>query len=54
MRLTKPTNGFLCSLSDNVHNIEFDSFIVKDDDSKKILFQVEREDMIVADTVQNY
>jgi hypothetical protein len=39
LRLKKPTNGFLCSLSDE-HNIEFLKFTISDEDSKRVLFEV--------------
>lgn len=39
LRLKKPTNGFLCSLSDK-HNIEFLKFTISDDESKRVLFEV--------------
>ena len=40
LRLKKPTNGFLCPL-DNEHNIDFLSFTIKDDTTKRVLFKVE-------------
>ena len=38
LRLKKPTNGFLCSLSDE-HNIEFLKFTISDEESKRVLFE---------------
>jgi len=41
LRLKKPTNGFLCSLSaKDGHDIEFLSFVVRNDDSKRVLFEI--------------
>lgn len=40
LRLKKPTNGFLCSLSEDEHNIEFLKFTISDDESKRVLFEV--------------
>jgi len=41
LRLKKPTHGFLCSLSaSEEHDIDFLSFVIKDDASKRILFEV--------------
>jgi hypothetical protein len=40
LRLKKPTNGFLCSLSADEHSIEFLKFTISDDESKRVLFEV--------------
>jgi hypothetical protein len=40
LRLKKPTHGFLCSLSANDHNIQFLQFTIRDDESKRVLFEV--------------
>ncbi len=40
LRLKKPTNGFLCSLSADEHNIEFLKFTISDDESKRVLFKI--------------
>jgi hypothetical protein len=38
--LQKPTDGFLCSMSDNTYGIEFLSFCISDYDTKDIIFEV--------------
>mmetsp|Transcript_3834 Transcript_3834/g.6492 ORF Transcript_3834/g.6492 Transcript_3834/m.6492 type:complete len:264 (+) Transcript_3834:58-849(+) len=38
--LQKPTEGFLCSMSDNKYGIEFLSFCISDYDTKDIIFEV--------------
>lgn len=38
--LQKPTDGFLCSMSDNKYGIEFLSFCISDYDTKDIIFEV--------------
>ena len=39
--LTTPSEKFLCSLSDNIYDIKFLSFRVRDLDSGFVLFEVE-------------
>jgi len=41
--LTKPTTGFLCPLSANQFGIDFLSFTISDYDSKKVIFEVGRD-----------
>jgi hypothetical protein len=40
LRMSKPTKGFLCSLSSNVYNIEFVKFAIRDDASKRVFFEM--------------
>jgi hypothetical protein len=40
LKLNKPTKGFLCSMSSNEHNIEFLNFVIRDDASKRVIFEV--------------
>jgi hypothetical protein len=40
LKLNKPTKGFLCSISSNTHNIEFNKFVVRDDASQRVIFEV--------------
>lgn len=42
-KLTAPTDGFLCALSDNKYGIEFMQFVISDYESKKVLFSVDRD-----------
>lgn len=48
-RLTKPTDGFLCSLSANHYNIEFLSFVISDYDTKNTIFEVGRDSPVSND-----
>jgi hypothetical protein len=48
--LTKPTDKFLCTLSDNTYNIKFLSFRVRDMDSGFVLFEVEDSDEVNEST----
>jgi hypothetical protein len=41
-RFKKPTDGFLCKLSDNKYGIDFLAFTVKDYDTKRKIFHVDR------------
>jgi hypothetical protein len=41
-KFKKPTNGFLCSLSDNTFGIDFLAFTIKDYDTKRKIFHVDR------------
>eukprot|EP00999_Lentomonas_sp_LEN2_P000517 NODE_1518_length_829_cov_118.497151_g1470_i0.p1 GENE.NODE_1518_length_829_cov_118.497151_g1470_i0~~NODE_1518_length_829_cov_118.497151_g1470_i0.p1 ORF type:complete len:187 (-),score=15.41 NODE_1518_length_829_cov_118.497151_g1470_i0:166-726(-) len=43
LKLTAPTDGFLCPLSANEYNIEFLSFTIRDLDHQKVLFEVSRD-----------
>ena len=40
MRLTKPTDGFLCTLAANSYGIEFLSFVISDYETKNVIFEV--------------
>lgn len=42
-RFKKPTDGFLCKLSDNKYGIDFLAFSIKDYDTKRKIFAVDRE-----------
>lgn len=42
-KLTRPTDGFLCSLQANSYGIEFLSFSICDYETKKIIFEVGRD-----------
>lgn len=42
MRLTKPTDGFLCTLAANTYGIEFLSFVISDYETKNVIFEVRR------------
>jgi len=43
LQYTQPTPGFLCSLSANTYGIEFFKFTIRDMESNRVLFDVERE-----------
>mmetsp|Transcript_4179 Transcript_4179/g.4281 ORF Transcript_4179/g.4281 Transcript_4179/m.4281 type:complete len:259 (-) Transcript_4179:288-1064(-) len=43
IKLTRPTDGFLCPLSANTYGIEFLNFVISDYDSKKTIFEVGRD-----------
>lgn len=43
LKLTKPTEGFLCPLSANVFGIEFLQFTISDYETKKIIFEVGKD-----------
>ncbi len=40
LSLKKPTTRFLCPASSSEHNIEFLRFIIRDDASKRVFFEV--------------
>eukprot|EP00924_Labyrinthula_sp_SR-Ha-C_P001243 snap_masked-scaffold_7-processed-gene-18.35-mRNA-1 protein AED:0.28 eAED:0.28 QI:0/-1/0/1/-1/1/1/0/235 len=40
--LKKPTQKFLCSLSDNTYGVDFLSFTIKDYDTKDVIFKVDK------------
>lgn len=40
LTLQKPTDGFLCAMSDNTYGIEFLAFTISDYDTKDIIFEV--------------
>jgi len=40
LKLNKPTKGFLCSMSSNAPNIDFIKFVIRDDSSKRVIFEV--------------
>lgn len=42
LKLTKPTKGYLCDLNDNSYNIEFIGFKIRDIQTNKILFQINK------------
>jgi len=42
-RLTKPTEGFLCPLSANVYGLDFLNFTISDYESKKVIFEIGRD-----------
>lgn len=41
--LTEATSDFLCSLSDNVYDIRFGSFRIRDMENNQCLFEIERD-----------
>lgn len=41
-KFKKPTDGFLCRLSDNTFGIDFLAFTIKDYDTKRKIFHVDR------------
>ena len=43
MKLTKPTDGFLCALSDNTFGLDFLKFTISDYDTKKVIFRVSKD-----------
>lgn len=43
LKLTKPTDGFLCPLSANTYGIEFLKFTISDYREKKIIFEVGKD-----------
>ncbi|CUE74245.1 GMP phosphodiesterase, delta subunit, putative [Bodo saltans] len=43
LQFTQPTEGFLCSLAANTYGIEFFKFTIRDMDSNRVLFDIERE-----------
>lgn len=47
-KFTKPTSGFLCKLSDNIYGIDFLAFTIKDYDTKRKIFHVDRESNMEA------
>ena len=47
-KFTKPTSGFLCNLSDNIYGIDFLAFTIKDYDTKRKIFHVDRESNMQA------
>eukprot|EP00939_MAST-03C_sp_MAST-3C-sp1_P005468 g5468.t1 len=50
IKFTKPTSAFLCEMDANVYGIDFISFIIKNYDTKEIIFKVDREDSAGAAT----
>ena len=40
LRLKKPTNGFLCNLSENSNIVEFQKFSIRNDDTKEVFFGI--------------
>ena len=51
LRLTRPTDGFLCPLSANKYKIDFKEFEIKDYDSGESLFHVKRDPEAALPTV---
>lgn len=43
VKLTKPTDGFLCPLSANTYGLEFLKFTITDYENKKIIFEVGKD-----------
>lgn len=43
LKLTKPTDGFLCPLSANTYGIDFLKFTISDYREKKIIFEVGKD-----------
>eukprot|EP01017_Pseudomicrothorax_dubius_P019740 TRINITY_DN216_c0_g1_i1.p1 TRINITY_DN216_c0_g1~~TRINITY_DN216_c0_g1_i1.p1 ORF type:complete len:196 (-),score=30.70 TRINITY_DN216_c0_g1_i1:136-723(-) len=43
LKYNKPTEKFLCKLADNVYNIQFLSFRIRDMETNTVLFEVKRE-----------
>ena len=41
--LTAPTKGFLCSLGANTYSIDFLSFVIRDYDTKRSIFEVSKD-----------
>ena len=48
MRLTKPTDGFLCTLAANTYGIEFLSFVISDYETKNVIFEVSSSDSCIS------
>ena len=42
LRLTRTTTDFLCELEDNVYDIEFVRFKIRDMDSENVLFEINK------------
>jgi hypothetical protein len=40
---TEASNDFLCSLSDNIYDIRFGSFRIRDMENNRCLFEIERD-----------
>ncbi|KAJ9468868.1 Protein unc-119 [Diplonema papillatum] len=51
LKFNGPTDGFLCSLSSNRYGIEFKSFTIRDMESGRMLFQVNKGDAAPPDMV---
>ena len=53
MQFTQPTEGFLCRLSANTYGVEFLKFTIRDMESNKVVFDIEREheDMPSPDSI---
>lgn len=45
MAFTKPTRDFLCPLSANVYGLDFLSFTIEDYDTKRVIFEVNKENI---------
>ena len=44
LKFTKPTEGFLCSLSANVYGISFGKFVIRNVQTNDILLNIEPEE----------
>ena len=45
MGFTEPTSNFLCPLSANVYGIDFLAFTIEDYDTKRVIFEVNKENI---------
>ena len=45
MGFTEPTRNFLCPLSANVYGIDFLAFTIEDYDTKRVIFEVNKENI---------
>lgn len=45
MAFTKPTERFLCPLSANIYGLDFLSFTIEDYDTKRVIFEVNKENI---------
>jgi len=54
LRLKKPTHGFLCPLSANDNKVDFLEFAVRDDESKRVLFEVGNEGPMIGQMEVDY
>eukprot|EP01017_Pseudomicrothorax_dubius_P002771 TRINITY_DN1021_c0_g1_i1.p1 TRINITY_DN1021_c0_g1~~TRINITY_DN1021_c0_g1_i1.p1 ORF type:complete len:218 (+),score=55.21 TRINITY_DN1021_c0_g1_i1:65-718(+) len=52
LKLDKPTKNFLCRLADNVFNIQFLSFRIRDMETNTVLFEVRREKGDIVPTTE--
>jgi len=52
-KFTKPTASFLCGLDANVYGIDFVSFIIKDYDTKRVIFKVDKDDATASPAISS-